>query len=349
MIRKLLFLSIMLIGVALLQVGCGSDDETTTEPTVVAEPRIVVEPHQYFDLADALTTPVWDSIDAVTIHLGTDDTYNADLPKADTAVDMKALIADDTILYVWVRWGDNSRSDRFGQLHALWVNTVEWEQDTVFSNEDRFFILFDNGGTSGADCASYCHAAGDTSDAGRRFYGLAGEDVDIWQWLANRTGAAGFAEDLHITDSMVFHDPQARPNDSLYFGNFDRINIEPRKMHQDGILFTGPALLEGEYVTYNPNLDWVTFPPNQPPVGKYVPGFYFYNNSLSQGSRWDVRTISEYSGSKWTVVFRRLMTTADANDIDFAAINDSVAFSIAFSNNIGAQHYGHAPIYMVFK
>jgi len=351
MIRKLLFLSIMLVGVALLQVGCGSDDETTTEPTVVPEPRLVVESHQYFDLADALTTPVWDSIDAVSIHLGTDTMYNADLARTDAVVSMKALAADDSILYIWAQWGDGDADDRFGQLHGVWsINSVIWEKgDTTVYNEDRFFIIFDNGGTNGADCHSFCHSSGEVSSAGRRFYGTAGDDVDIWQWLANRTGPARFAEDLHITDSMVFHDPQARPADSLYFGNYDNINSQPKNMHQDGNLFTGPALLEGEFVTFDPNLDWVTFPPNQSPVGKFVPGLYFLNNSLSRGSRWDVRTISEYSGLKWTVVFRRLMTTADAADIDFAGISDSVAFTIAFSDNIGVKHYGHAPIYMIFK
>jgi len=348
MIRKLLSLTILLACIAVLQVGCGSDDDGTTEPPAVTEPRIVVSAHQDPTLANAIDSPVWDSVAAVTVHLGTAAAYNADLATADTVVNIKALVADDSLLYIWVRWGDNSKSDRFGQLHATWANRVEWEKDTIFSNEDRFYVIFDNGGTDGADCASFCHAIGDTSSAGKRFYGAAGDDADIWRWLANRTGTAGFAEDMHITDIKVSPDPQARPNDSLYFGNYDHINLQPINMHQDGILFTDPALLEGEWIPFNASLDWVTFNPPNPPVGKYVPGQYFHNNSLSQGSRWDVRTASEYAGSKWTVVFRRAMTTADVADLDFGAITDSVAITIAITNNIGMKHYGRAPLYMIF-
>ena len=351
MFRKSLFMAVISLGIAMMQIGCGSDDGNGVQPPPVPPTRLVAAVHQDPTLDNALTSQVWDSILAAEIPIGSEIAYNAGLPKVDgKKVQMKALIADDSLLYIWARWDDNTESNLYGRLHATWVNDrTEWEKDTTFFNEDRFYFMFDKGGTSGADCASFCHSTTDTSTAGRRFYGAAGDDADVWHWKANRTGLARYAEDMHVTDTLVFQDPQERPYDSLYLGNFDSFLLRPEKMHQTGAAYTGPGLLEGEWIDYSASEEWVTFPVGQPPVGKYLPGYYLYNDTRNRGSRWDVRAASEQATGKWTIVFRRALTTADPEDIDFNFLSpDSIAFTIGIGDNSGVQHYGRRPFYLVF-
>lgn len=373
MIRSLFSLAAAIFLIAIFG-GCSDKGDNGVEPPPTPPPRVVVATHQDPTFDNALTSQVWDSIQAVTIPMGTDTTYNADRPTNTlTNLDMKALIAGDSLLYIWVQWNDNDKDDRFGQLRAGWVNNrIEWvvnyPYDTldVTYNEDRFYALFDNGGTNGADCAALCHDAGDTSTEGRRFYGAAGDDADVWDWKANRTGIAKLADDMHLTTEKVDFDPiVSLTGDSLYYLNYaieqqpdtevETYIVLPKKMHPDSTAFTGPALLESEmpggiFVPFNPDLDWVTFPLNLPPAGLYLPGYYIWNNTGHDGSRWDVRAQSNYSAGKWTVVLRRALTTNDADDVSFDfSIPDSIAISIAVTDNSGIKHLGHAPFYLVFQ
>ena len=374
MIRNVFFLAALALLIALFA-GCGNDNgDNGVEPPPQPPPRVIVETHQDPTFENAPTAQVWDSIDAVTIPMGTNADYNANLPvDPSTNLDMKALIADDSLLYIWVQWNDNDKDDRFGQLRAGWVNNrIEWvvnyPEDTsdLAYNEDRFYAVFDNGGPSGADCAALCHAAADTSDAGRRFYGAPGDNADAWDWKANRTGLAKLADDMHLTTEAVTFDPiVSLTGDSLYYLNYtidlqpdpdvESYIVSPKKMSPDSTAFTGPALLEsqapgGIFVLFNPSLDWVTFPLNLPPSGKYLPGYYIWDETGHDGSRWDVRAQSTYASGTWTVVLRRALTTADAEDVSFDfSTKDSISISIAVANNSGVKHLGHEPFYLVFQ
>ncbi len=372
MIRKLLSLAILLACIATMQIGCGSDDDEGNGPVIVPLPRVVVAAHMDPTFDDAIDSPVWDSIDAVAVPIGTKTDYNAGSPNVSaTEVQMKALIAGDSVLYIWAQWSDVSESNRFGQLHATYAGPSSlpgWDTDTtVLYNEDRIFILFDNGATSGADCASYCH--GPANSLQKNFYGSAGDDVDIWQWRAQRTGIVSYALDMHLTDTMITQDPYAERTDEFqhgdtliydnyFFGNENTLPaVHPFQMHIDGPAYEGPGLLQGDYVGFDKNLEWVVVPGDTmiPPYGKDVPGYYFVQNLLAiqedKGSIWDVRAVSDYDAGldKWTVVFRRLLTTADVDDIDFSTINDSLEISIGLTNNSGIDHKGTAPFYMIFQ
>jgi hypothetical protein len=352
-----LFIVVAIFGLTVMQYGCGGngDDGNGNGPGPVPEPRLVVTAHQDPTFDNALDSPVWDSIDAETVPVGTDNNYNANTLYTETLnADLKALVAGDSILYIMVKWSDNSEDNRFGELHATWANDIEWEtvDTTDIRNEDRFYIMFDDGGAGGADCAHYCHSSSELSSAGRRHYGLPGDAADIWQWKAHRTGLGKFAEDMHLTDTMILQDPQVASSDSLYFGNL-KTNLKATYMHEDGITYEGAGLLESEttnglFTPYDNNLDWVTFPPNQDPIGKYLPGYFIYDESGADGSRWDVRAASQHDGSNWTVVFRRALTTADADDIDLSSV-DSIQISIAITDNSGVKHHGRKPFYLVFE
>jgi len=370
MIRSLFSLAALVFLVALF-IGCSDNKDNGVEPPpVVPAPRVVVAAHQDPTFADALTSPVWDSIDAVTIPMGTKADYNANLmANTLTNLDMKALIADDSVVYIWVQWNDNDENDRFGQLRAGWVsNRVEWvvnyPEDTsdIAYNEDRFYAIFDKGGTNGADCAAMCHAASDTSTAGWQFYGAAGDNADVWDWKANRTGLAKLADDMHMTTELVRPDPiVSQTGDSLYYRNFtvlqdvgDYLIVDPKYMHPDSTAYTGPGLLQsqmpGLFVDFDPNLNWVVFQPTIPPTGRSLPGYYIYDVSGHDGSRWDVQAQSNFDGATWTVVLRRAVTTGDAEDVSFNfGTPDSISISIAVTDNSGVKHLGHEPFYLVFE
>ncbi len=368
MIRKIAALSALIGMIPIIQLGCGSKKDDGNGPTPVPPPRVVAAAHQDPTFANALDSPVWDSVTVEKVTIGAENKYNANLLYVkDKFVDMKALTADDSLLYIWVQWDDASMDNRFGELRASWVNNkVQWiinyPEDTMEKNEDRFYILFDQGGPSHADCALICHSASEPSSSGRRFYGASGDNADVWHWKAGRTGLAKLADDMHITTVDVSPDPIAQVGDSLYFINYTFLNpavdshtIKPKYMHEDGPAYTGPGLLESEvqggfFALFDPDLEWVIFPVDLPPVGKTIPGYFVYDESGIHGSRWDVKAISRHDGSKWTVVFRRALTTADGDDISFSLSgSDSIQISIAVCNNYGTNHFGRAPFYLIFQ
>ncbi len=367
MSRSLFSLAAIVFLLALF-VGCSDNKDNGVEPPpVTPPPRVVVETHQDPTFAAAIGSPVWDSIDAVTIPMGTKDEYNANLPtNTATNLDMKALVADDSLLYIWVQWNDLDEDNRFGQLRASWAsNSVEWvvnyPEDTsdIAYNEDRFYAVFDKGGPSGADCAAMCHAANDTSAAGWQFYGEAGDNADVWDWKASRTGLAKLADDMHMTTELVRPDAiVSQTGDSLYYRNYDvkqdvgsYLLVDPKKMNADGPDYTGAGLLESVgWVDFNPALTWVVFPPTNIPYGLSLPGYYIWDVSGHDGHRWDVRAQSRFESGMWTVVLRRALNTGDADDVSFVfGTPDSISISIAVTNNSGIKHLGHEPFYLVFQ
>lgn len=344
-----------------IQIGCSSGSKGGSNPTPTPPVRLVAQVHQDPTLA-SIDSPIWDSVTAAVVPVGTDSTYNANvLYRTDLNAYMKALVANDS-LFIRVKWADNSQDNRFGAIQAHWNGyNVEWEitDTTSYRNEDRFSILFDKGGTNHANCALMCHSQADTSTSGRRFYGAVGDNADMWEWKANRTGLAYRADDMHMTTTDVSSDPYTGIIDQLYFSNFDTFLGQPAFMDVDSNAYTGPGLLESRapghtFVPFSRlqpsnGSSWVNFTPN-PPVGLFVPGYYIYDVSGLNGSRWDVRAISNFDGSNWTVVFCRALYTGDSDDKDFRhATPDSTLISIAISNNSGVKHHGTKPFYLVLQ
>ncbi|MCP4567606.1 MAG: hypothetical protein GY841_08510 [FCB group bacterium] len=350
MLRSL-FSILLILTLPLFYLSCSSDDgDNGIDPPPPAPTRVEVEAHQNPGLG-SVNSAIWDSLEAAQITIGTDIDYIANDLTSEKTVQMKALVADDTLLYIWAKWSDNDQDNRFGEIHGSWINNqVQWvinNEDTVFRNEDRFYIMFDNGGTGGADCAQFCHAA--SSAAGRKMYS-AGANADIWQWKAHRTGLVGLADDMHMTTTMISGDPQDQIGDSLYFRNFKEWpGNQPRYMAPGGPGDTTTGLLEGEWVDFVNSNDWMIFYVDQPPTALPVPGYVLYNLTGADGSRWDVETVSDYDGSAWTVVFCRRFDTGDAGDIEFDFTTlDSVMISIGITNNSGIKHHGRQPFPLVF-
>jgi hypothetical protein len=333
--------------------GCGSDKGGGTNPTPAPFTRLVAAHHQNPGLA-SVDSPVWDSIAAGRINIGADSAYNAGLSgTTGLTADLKALVSGDS-LFIRATWTDYTVNNLFARLHARVVNqSFDWEPpDTTLNNEDRFYVVFDENGTG---CKRFCH---DVANAiGRKFYGAASDEADVWHWKAHRTGMAlfttnpatlGFAEDMHMTDTMVAPDPQVSDQDNLYFDNYNRSLLTPREMDSTGSDFTGPGLVEGRWITYTTiGQQWIDTTVT-PHVGRFVPGYYMQNLTHANGFRWDVRAMAAHNGTSWTVVFCRKLTTGDPDDVDLtSATPDSVLINIAFGNNSGITHYGYKPFYLI--
>lgn len=359
--QRLILPAIFLFALSFMISACGSDDDDGNgiEPTPEPIIRLIAAAHPDPTFDNALTADVWDSITAVSIPTGTKAAYNSTgVYTTGLTVEMKALVADDSLLYIWAKWNDNDEDNRYGQMRSTWIhgaNTFQFSNtlgaDTIVYNEDRFMIMFDNGGTNGADCAVYCHNLADSSSAGKRFYGTGASDADMWIWRAHRTGLSDLSDDGYVSDVAIKGDAQNTLGDSLYFRNWGNSG-RPKYMHSDSTEYTGAGLLESQapgqlFDTLKYNLIWGTFPPLIEPVGLNLPGFFIWDVSGNDGSRWDVQTKAAHDGTQWTAVFRRNLTPTDDNDRDFVAV-DSVSMSIAVSDN-SDKHNGRMPFYLVFE
>lgn len=340
--------------------GCSGDNNGNGNgPEPIYDPRLEANIHQDPGF-QSVTSSVWNAIIPETLYVGTDNNYNANvLFRTDFIAELKAL-QTDTLLYIWARWGDGDEDNRFGALMGAWIdNSVKWNfasaYDSITYNEDRMYIMFDRGGTNGVDCSQMCHTT--TSSAGKFFYGAAGDNADVWHWKAHRTGLATLADDMHLSDTMIVSDPQDDPfYDDLAILNWNDFLERPRYMHHDGPAFTGPGLLESEtplgaFTVFVNSDDWMTFIPGEAPVPKLLPGYYIYDNTGTDGSRWDVEALSEFDGSHWTVVFRRKITPGDlTNDINFNSYKgDSILISIGLTDNSGIRHHGTEPFYLIIE
>lgn len=357
--KRLLSLSMTAAAVMAVLAGCGSDGgDGGTTPTPVPFTRLVAAEHQSPGLT-SVDSPVWDSIAAGNIVMGSDTAYNAGYVGAgNAAATLKALVAGDS-LFIRVSWQDGTVNNRYHQMQAYNAGTdfninICVKIDSLYSDEDRFYILVDENGTG---CKRFCHS---TANAiGRKFYGSTSDETDIWHWKANRTGLAlfttdtltlGYAEDMHITDTMVAADPQASDQDNLYTSNYNIALMQARKMHETGSVFTGPGLLENDWIDFDGvGQKWIDSVVGNP-VGRFLPGYYMRNLTGADGSRWDVRALADHDGMSWTVVFCRKLTTGDLDDVDLtSATPDSILVSIAFGNNSGTKHYGYKPFYLIIE
>ncbi len=347
-----------LISITIIIIGCGGNgDGNGNGPEPTPEPRLVASVSQDPGLA-SVNSSIWDGIAPESVYVGTDNDYNANvLFRTDFVAELKAL-RTDTLIYVRATWSDADQDNRFGALMGTWViDNVRWSlnypDDTMARNEDRIYFLFDRGGTGGADCSQMCHTS--ASSAGRLFYGAAGDNADIWQWKANRTGLAGLAEDMHLSDTMITADPQVNPyDDNLYFLNWNSFTEKPIYMHHNGPDYEGAGLLQtetpsGAFTPFVNSSDWIVFVDGVPTESKQVPGYYILDSTGTDGSRWNIETISEFDGSHWTVIFRRKLIPDDpVNDINFSSyIGDSLPIAIGITDNSGIKHHGTKPFYLV--
>jgi hypothetical protein len=165
------------------------------------------------------------------------------------------------------------------------------------------------------------------------FDSLESGGYDVWNWRSLTTAAAFLAEGMTYDTANGF-DPDAsgqlayRPNPGLGGGSV------PTYIHQNGSAFTGYILYTTEDMEIPPGFsDWI--------LGQTIPGWRIDSSvvnlsSAIRGSRWDIRTVSEYDdgADQYIVVLCRPLNTGFSVEEDLnMALLDSVEVKIGITDN----------------
>ncbi len=326
--------------------GCGSkSNPSSNQPPgdvyIVANTSVTIP-------ADMMSTisNIWNAVTSYTVPIGEYPSgsgfYDPNIG-FNTSATLKAIVKDDT-LYIYASWTDGNASRRLDRLH-LSITDQPW---SILTNEgeDVFFIIFDagNNGTERADCATMCHAVGDT----REHYTSGGGNADVWIWRAARTAPAYLDDDGWWDDAGTDLDYPAG-SDAVYKDNYNNIAHAPYFTHYNLGAYTGDFLFTHDTVHYvQANFT----------AGDEVPGFVidsmFHDTSTADLSRWDVHSYSLYDNinHKWDIVMSRALDTGHDDDVDLSSV-DTVQVTIAVNHNYPAnspnKHSGSKPFYIIIN
>jgi hypothetical protein len=309
---------------------------------------------------DGQMDEVWSKAQAYTFEL-TNVPYPSNTYKgmASTKVTMRSLY-DSENLYLLVQWSDPTASlDR-----NPWVKQGDgsWKREAnpdSTGHENTFFedklAMFWNVNTTDFQvrgCTVVCHKArggrnagvADTSP-GRKFTNKPGETLDLWNWQAVASDAAGQAEDQYVDDTK---DPAknadwGRKTDSGAGGFVDNINAAKN----------GPAFMSKDAAA---GKSWIsdadkvafadTFKAGDKVAGVIVAPFTGSAGDISAHGRWDK--------GAWTVELKRKLVTsgegAKAQDVQFDDLKKTYFFGLSVFDNTEISHLYHEGVHrLTFK
>jgi hypothetical protein len=215
--------------------------------------------------------------------------------------------------------------------------------------EDGFSFMFEmTPCASGAKTfqANGCTMACHTSNTDKWAKGMFPENdgtFDIWYWRASTSNATGLAEDNVSIGSPVFATDYDEPNDQVVGYNVDNspaylpFNVAGGDNGGlDNHFYISQPTETAFGVTTNPvtGANWA--------AGDLVPTSIIQTiNPIGSSDFWDVKARGYWANGKWTIKFKRALTTASvAKDVQFAA-GGSYPFAFAIhNNNAPADHYG---------
>ncbi|NOX91140.1 MAG: hypothetical protein GXP18_01420 [Gammaproteobacteria bacterium] len=199
-------------------------------------------------------------------------------------------------------------------------------------DEDRVYLMFpitDSENTFAADglgCAAYCHANLTSDNPFQNYTGTdvavmhtnnSGDSADVWQWQSSRTGPAGVADDMLLTYSSTNDSGLAADTGNPVYTNNVLSNNNPTFMHNSGLAYTGDVLLQANADAFN----------GSPVTGYQIPAAIIQTPG---NSRADISSSASYDAAsgRWTVEFRRLRDTGNADDKQFISGTDVQPLSI---------------------
>ena len=199
-------------------------------------------------------------------------------------------------------------------------------------DEDRVYLMFpvtdsENAfAANGLGCAAFCHSNLSSDNPSQNYTGTdvavmhtnnSGDTADVWQWQSSRTGPAGVADDMLLTYSAT-GDSGFLPDtgNAAYTDNTLNSN-NPSFMHTSGLSYTGDTLLQA-------NADMFSGNPN---AGDQIPSVL---TQTPNNSRADISSDASYDPASglWTVEFRRLRNTGNADDKQFIPGTDAQALTV---------------------
>jgi len=315
--------------------------EPPAEPVYDANLDLVARRTSTAPSIDGVIDPAWD--DAMV--LGTFATGNS----GNFDINLRAMFDDDYI-YILAQWKefnapDPPKADVERDAWELTSNVTPGAWDHKDWGVDRLSFFFEdpdapvqNFTTQG--CDAICH------DLKEMHTINPGEQLDAWVWSAATTNEQSYADDgvllnnntvnidpkrMHVTISDLDWDTGA----DGWWNNNDTANATERPTHvwKAGASPADPRFL---WMSDADDVDWDTFDVSTVPQGQMIPGHVLM---APDGSRADVEAKGLYSGSNWTVEFKRARDTGASDDVVFDGTNVPYYFSPALTNNMTGEDH----------
>ncbi len=267
-----------------------------------------------------------------------------------TTMSLRAL-TDSVFFYMMVQW-----SDSMGDVRPnSWWQPPSWVRR---GGQDFFVAIFadDNNGDIGADCWQMCHdvQGSDVSEMRNSGTGI----IDAWLWKSGQTNPVGRDGPGTLEDMSLL--PDNGPISDLTVQTVpiwqdNRLDLNPRWMHQDSIFYTGAFLYMSEAIAWKSVFgegpgSIVTWPPEA-----VIPGYVLADSVRysDDESRWEVETkgISDDEYCTWTLEIKRKLDTGHGDDIPFvlgSAVECTVGFTSSPNSNRPGPHYGSEPFIIGF-
>jgi hypothetical protein len=308
------------------------------------------------------SNPIWDKAKALNLDL-TETPYKPEGYPGITSTNVTLKSAyDKDSMYLYMQYEDPTMSaDRYPwvkQTDGTWKQMKNKDQtkheNTYYEDKVGVYFNINARGFAKKGCAISCHITkegknngfSDTS-AGRKYTRKAGETIDMWHWKSVRTGLAFDLSHDQYVDSIS--DPKKSKNWGRHGDDKDgggyKYNGEkgakvPAYMNPNG-KFNQGFILDTEKV---PFVD--TFK-----AGDKVPNMVV---SKMGGSAADIQTSNHYADGKWTLVFKRALTTNHAKskiqDVQFSDLSKPYYFGVSVFDNSQINHVFHdGSIKLLFK
>jgi hypothetical protein len=250
-----------------------------------------------------LDDPAWQKAKAVNVPFEGKEKFAG--KKA--SVTTKAVYTDQEIYFLF-SWKDATKSVTKG---AWMYDGQKWTHQG--GNEDRISLLFEinrinNFATKG--CAIVCHVPEGAPNAKEGKFGTssAAEKGDLWHWKAARSDPAGFADDTWVT--VISEKKGGRKGDAGKGGdtkNMTEDKSKPRymlapgkKLAKNDILMAAHSVEIKDYSVFKPG-DTITY---------RMP-------KMPEGSRADIKAVSQHADGNWTVMLYRQLETGNEDDVAF--------------------------------
>ena len=268
-----------------------------------------------------LDDPAWQKAKAVEIPFEGKEKFAG--KKA--SVTTRALYTDDGIFLLF-NWKDEAKS----VTKDAWAfDGQKWEHRK--GNEDRIALLFEvnrinNFATKG--CAITCHGPPGAPTKQFKFAtASAAEKGDLWHWKAARSDPYKHADDTWLTAAG---EKTGRMNDAGSGGDVKnevedkskpRLMQDPnKKPSAPGFLLVEEAVEIKDYSVFKPG-DVITYQMPKKP----------------EGSRADIKALSNHADGQWTLMLSRKLDTGNEDDVAFN-VKKSYSFAMALFDDSGDEN-----------
>ena len=304
--------------------------------------------------------PAWDKAKSLTLTLSETPYKPKGFPGITTTNAVLKSAYDKDSMYLFMQYEDPT----YSVARYPWIKQEDgsWKQmkhkdQTGHENsyyEDKAGVYWDikARGFAKKGCAIACHLTKDgmngglpDTSAGRKYTRKEGQTIDMWHWKSVRTGLAfDLSHDQYVDHVKNEKKNWGRHGDEKLGGGYKNNMTKDKKMPMYMSKNTDNKL------TYLVDADKIPFVDTFK-VGDMVPAIVV---SKMSGSAADIQTSSVYKDGKWTLVFKRALTTnhpkSKTQDVQFNNLKKAYYFGVAAFDNTQINHmYHEGSIKLLFK